>query len=66
MRLCNWGEALSVSVQRKAAEARIAIKARVLVLLLIGRELLPVQKSAQQISARSLGGFAGLVLLVSP
>src|SRR5205814_4796187 len=66
MRSCNCGETLSVSAQRKPAEARIATKARVFVLLLIGRELLPVQKSWQQFFAILLWRYAGLFLFVAP
>jgi hypothetical protein len=66
MRSCNWGETLSVNVQRKTADARNAIKARVFVLLLIGGEFLSAQPPWQQFFATSLWRFARRFLFVAP
>src|SRR5881296_2008542 len=66
MRSCSCGETLSASVQRKTAEARNAIKARVFVLLLIGAELLPGRRIVQHLFAESFWRFACLFLFVAP
>src|SRR6516225_3107768 len=49
MRSCNCGEALSVSVQRKAANVRTTTEARKLVLLFIGADCLSGPQFTQQI-----------------
>src|SRR5438105_480300 len=66
MRSCRFGEALSASVQRKAADARTATKARALVLLFIGGELLSAQPPWQQFFAISLWRYARFFLFVAP
>src|SRR5262252_6672172 len=49
MRSCSCGEALRVSVQRKAANVRTAAEARQLVLLFIGADCLSGPQFRQQI-----------------
>src|SRR5947208_7095998 len=66
IRSCNCGETLRVSVQRKAAETRNPTKARVVVLLLIGRELLPSRRIPQHLFAESLWRLASLFLFIAP
>src|SRR5256714_3462633 len=66
MRWCNWGEALSASVQRKARQRKLATTARSLLLLLIGGEFLSGREVAQHLFARSLRRFVRLLLFVTP
>src|SRR2546423_13602599 len=66
MRSCNWGEALSASVQRKTRQRKVATMARSLLLLLIGGEFLSGRGVAQHLFARSLRRFVRLFLFATP
>ncbi len=50
MRPCNWGDALSASTQRKAAEAKSATEARTIVPLFIEADCVFGRRSSQQFS----------------
>src|SRR2546430_7232796 len=64
MRSCSCGEALSASVQRKAAQRKVATTARSLRLLLIGGEFLSGWPVPQHLFLRSLRSWsAGLGFL---
>src|ERR1700730_8666942 len=66
MRWCNWGEALSASVQRKARQRKVATTARSLLLLLIGGDLLSGRSNPQHLFARSLRSWSGRLGFLTP